>query len=101
MTTTPNMSFTHVEDAAKQFTMLNTSEMLVGGDLKVDGSISPGTFTNRVVTLTSIVLPLADHLLTTEQSGTTFIALNDYYCWRYQTVINLPAPSVAVVGFNL
>ena len=67
--------------------------MTVSGDLIVTGSISPGTFTNRVVAIADLVA-VGDHLLTAAQSGTTFL-VNDITVGA-QTV-TLP---VAAVGLN-
>ena len=49
-------------------TLRVTGDMFVGGNLTVEGSISPGTFTNRVVSLTT-----TPQVLTAAQSGTTFV----------------------------
>ena len=64
-----------------------TGDMFVGGNLTVEGSISPGTFTNRVVSLTT-----TPQVLTAAQSGTTFV-LNR----AAGIVVTLPT---AAVGLN-
>ena len=54
---------------------VNCETLEVGGDLTVGGAIRPGTFTNRVVTLTdaAAAAEIGGGPLTAAQSGTTFL----------------------------
>jgi hypothetical protein len=83
MATNPNFSLN--KDATLRD--VNATSLQVAGNLTVGGSISPGTFTNRVVTLTAPTAGPAGAanvtVLTATQSGTTFMlpdaATNDWH----------------------
>jgi len=68
-----NYNFTVVNEANLNSLVTNAAavagDLSVSGNLTVGGSISPGTFTNRVVSLTAN----AAEALTAAQSGTTFV----------------------------
>ena len=79
-----NQFYTSVVDLAAQLPSLN-----VGGDLTVGGSITPGTFTDRVVVNTAATLAP-----TAAQSGSTFVitpAVAGGPC-----VVTLPAVAVGL-----
>ena len=77
-----NQFYTSVVDLAAQLPSLN-----VGGDLTVGGSITPGTFTDRITTLVAPTAgpagPANVTVLTAAQSGTTILlppaATNDWH----------------------
>ncbi|MDC0230923.1 hypothetical protein OAK19_03070 [Aureispira] len=68
-----NYNFTVVNEANLNSLVTNAAavagDLSVSGNLTVAGSISPGTFTNRVASLTAN----AAEALTAAQSGTTFV----------------------------
>ena len=65
MATNPNFSVN--KDATLRD--VNATSLQVAGNLTVGGSISPGTFTNRVINLTAN----ANEILTAGQSGSTLV----------------------------
>ena len=90
MATNPNFSLN--KDATLRD--VNATSLQVAGNLTVGGSISPGTFTNRVAVLNQAAGTVLTTNLTPAQSGTTFVLTG-----TGSQTINLPTlPTIATAA---